>query len=96
MPGQGGLDVDRLTAHGVVETKAHGGEQQPPAPETLGEKAIVHPFAIAGIPDDGVGDVLHVTPELMAAAGCGRQGHQRIASGGVAVNAKGQLDPQVN
>jgi hypothetical protein len=57
------------------------------------KKSVVAAFSIHGIPHNGMGNVFHVAPQLVAAAGFGKQRHKTIAGGGVSVNTKGQFHP---
>ncbi len=70
------------------------GRQQKSTTVQMGRKeSVVAAFPINSVPHNGVGDVFHVAPQLVAAAGFGRQRHKGVAGGGVSVNIKGQFHP---
>lgn len=63
----------------MVKCHVHARQQQAPATEFLQEKPVVNAFAVRGIADDRMTDVLHVAAELMMASGERMQFDQCIA-----------------
>ena len=81
-----------LARQRMPKAQFDAGEQQPMAAELLLEEAVVAALAVGGVADDGMGDVLHVAAQLVAAAGERLQRHQRVARGRVAVDGVRQFD----
>ena len=61
-------------------------EQQAGAAEVFGEQAVVPALAIGGVADDGVGQMLQMAAQLVAAAAFRVQFDQGVAAARVAVN----------
>jgi hypothetical protein len=60
--------------------------------ETPLEESVVYPFAPGGVADNGVRDVFEMAPQLVLAAGFGREFEQGISRMRVTIDGRGNLD----
>ena len=68
LTGQGRRPTQALTADRVSQLQTLRVQPQPLQPHPFGHSAVQRPFAVRGVAQDGVGDVLHVAAQLVAAA----------------------------
>ena len=76
----------------MIESQAGAGGQHARAIELLSKKAIVNPFAVGGITDDGVGNMLEVAANLVATPGQRLGFNQGISAARIAVDRKRQFN----
>ena len=60
--------MQQLAAHRVWQVQVQRVQPQPLQAQVLGHGAVEWAFAVRGVANDGVGDVLHVAAQLVAAA----------------------------
>jgi len=79
-----GMQLHCLVAGRVDKAQATGMQQQTMAGEQFAEQSVVTTFAIGGIADEWMKDMLEVTSNLVHATGLRDRADQRVAGAGIA------------
>lgn len=74
------------------ERQFGGMQQQPLAVELFTEEAVVTPFAIIDVANQGMKNMFEVAADLMATTGERFCFNKRVTAGGVATDRTGELD----
>ncbi len=87
----GGPDFDGLAGDRVFEGELLGVKEEAGEPESLSKCDILFRVTVPRVADDGAIDVSEVASQLVAAAGFGIEGNERIAGCGVLASWNGQF-----